>query len=512
MYKTTSLHTLPIVTFSSDSDYASLVSHEIFAAYGIKSASTQAGMVQAFVEELQTCPYILPGSPQIKTRFDLIFLSPISDEAKKALFSLSACIMHEHRSKYTSTPAWTNGARMDQLDTNNYYVLNWNHTVEELLHITSYAHQMNEAVSGSFSSKDIETALLASVLTDSKKGPEFKEIFVHHLNSGEFFRKNLYQHFRGKDLNPNGIYKAILAHQFNPPFVMNFVAKGLLPADATTPQPVKESLLAKIGNPYRNITTIPKTVNGIPGHHGVELSTAELAALKKIHPEFKGWFYPGADDKASWLVVLGDGMQYPGSALSKIIQVRGPGTNFKDPTIKAGIGSILGKGDFSSVGTTEVLFTHPAGKEFYTLQIDCAEKLAYQTLAELPRFLMEQPGFTEFINTLPQPHKDNALKGEIPFLNLDFPYDKLTTPPNEETKAFLDLSKWVKTGFSTLFFIKHFEAMANGSYFDPHLSAKLERKNSSIDFTSAFVAAEMSPSTTPRGSQLSLLPPHKILS
>lgn len=424
---------------------------EVSTAFGIQEKPKV--LLSNLERELQKVEFKLPKSDRANLQVTLINL-PIEPRQKMLIMAVLSCIYHDH---------------MNKADAKGYWENNWGHIVGEIrdLIVIGVATGRIDLQAARLMPAFAHT-LLASALTDCKKDPGLKEVFVHHLNAVDLLDKQLTEISHKNGFDPATIRDGILCHQFAPPFIMMFVLEGIVNGMIADGADINRatliSLSSKILAPYQNHN--PDKPNEI------YLTPAELALLQAVdqavdkHNRFTGWYMPPAlPNSSNWLdveqktlvsqwVVIGDAGQYFGDGVQKVVAIRGPETAMQDALLDESIESILGDGLFSSFGASMAFLAEdePTKQVFLTLR-ESARRICDSVKVKIREQL-----------------SDGCPEG-IPFLDIPLPNEtkpgatKPTYLVNGDTQNMFDVAKVVRSEFVRLFAEELHKSQSSGEYY-----------------------------------------------
>ncbi len=206
---------------------------------------------------------------------------------------------------------------------------------------------------------EMEDAILASIFSDSVKEAGLASLVTHHIKGAEAAVHQLAKEFDPNHPDPqiaaenrariSRIRRIVLEHQASPSaFFSNMIKivikqKMTVPADPAAAKAQSEaldSLVKKIADARPK--TDSKTGEFDSQNLETQFTDAERELLKLAGLD--EWRLPSS--KASMAVVVGDSeANYASPEASKIIDIRGPDTPFKDTTVQQSIESVTGKKD-----------------------------------------------------------------------------------------------------------------------------------------------------------------------
>jgi len=430
-------------------------------------------------KELETFKFRAKGFKS-ENILDLLNELPLTLPQKKALFNLIAGILHKHKVHARQDAAegkssgylWPEDSPKESRPYTNHWVSNIAHLIEETLHLCFLVKAKGEFPASTESNKDFFLTLVASLMTDSEKPAGPRGVFTHHLDASDFWTGTLSQAFLTDatlGLSPEDsdrVNRAILGHQFLPPYIMAIMASILLPSHSPD---IKASIIKKIGNitDISLVETEDLPIGSITGRSLI-FTEAELRLLKEVHASFEGWFLP--QDWMTQTVAQADAMQYPGMALYKIVPMRGPGTSFVDGTLSDAYNSVLNSGPYSSSGASEMLmFAEGQDKALYTTLIRAARNVIEKTLLDLREELKQAVTIPHspaalLVATMPKETQEAISKNQFPFLDTPLPIEGGKYVETEATRPILEFSKLVRSRFTDLFYRRHTDALATGQY------------------------------------------------
>jgi hypothetical protein len=169
-----------------------------------------------------------------KTVSDLVDELNIPAQYKEVIHGILGGVIGEHMQSARSAEGptkfeWPEDSK--DLPKNNYWTANAFHIVEEILHIVAQSLYDNTITQTGApeANAHIGTQIIASLLTDFRKGPGPKEVLVHHMNAFDMItQEGLGDVLDRAGIDSKAIQRSVIGHQPFPPFIMSLLFRIMI--------------------------------------------------------------------------------------------------------------------------------------------------------------------------------------------------------------------------------------------------------------------------------------------